>query len=160
MRTLLPVLLLAACEPPERPPCATDADPLLEAKPAEAAFGEHLAGDPLLYGTPPQGGAPYAPVDLRVSGLEGMAEGVLIELYGTDLDSGELLGTLQYPTRLVCANVGDSAGSWLANDVHHRFYGWELADLAGRAMALEVTVTDLEDNAVSTTLEATLVEME
>jgi hypothetical protein len=160
MRALSLALVLAACHPPEGPPCASEGDPTLEVTPSEVAFGEHRDGDPLRYGPPPQGGAPYAAIDLRVSGLEGMAEGVLIALSGVDLDSGEELGALQYPTRLVCANVGDSAGTWLANDVHHRFYGWELEELAGRPLLLEVSVSDMEDNAVEASLDATLIGME
>ncbi|TNE86287.1 MAG: hypothetical protein EP330_21335 [Deltaproteobacteria bacterium] len=160
MRLLPVIALLAACEPPERAPCAVDSDPLLELTPSGVPFGTFVDGDEAYYGPPPQGGAPYSPVDLRVSGLEDMDKGVLIELSAVDVDSGEDLGSLSYPTRLVCANVGDSAGNWLANDVHHRFYGWELDELPGRLMALTVAVTDQTDQRLETSFEAVLVQMD
>ena len=148
--------LLVACQSVQGPPCSQDAEPSFELTPSDADFGTHAAGDAWTYAPPPQGGAPYGPVDLRVQGLV-MDEPLRIYLEATDLDSGEELGSVMYNNRLVCANVGDSAGSWLGLDVHHRFFGYALEDLSGRAVELMVEVTDIEDTQLRDAFEATLV---
>ena len=133
-------------------PCAGIGAPGLDVVPVGLAFDGFVDGEPLPYGNPPQGGAPYAPLRVRVSGLEGLDVGVHLEATATDADDGAFLGEASLDTRLVCANVGDSAGMWTGADVHLRFPGWSLEDLAGRSAEVEVTATDLEGAAVDAVL--------
>lgn len=156
MRWLLP-LLLVACDPVEQAPCEVVDDPLLELTPADTPFGEFETGDPLVFGPPPQGGAPFAAVNARVAGLD-LIDGVSIELEAEDMETGDELGALSYEARLVCANVGESAGTWLASDVHHRFYGWNLDELAGRSTELVMRITDRDGTVLEQSIEATLVQ--
>ncbi|MCO4746051.1 MAG: hypothetical protein KC912_14745 [Proteobacteria bacterium] len=157
MRWLLPLICLAACEPVERAPCQVRGDAELELTPSDRSFGEFTSGDDIVFGPPPQGGAPYAALTGRVDGLD-LVDGVTLELWGEDVESGEDLGSLSYETRLVCANVGDSAGNWLATDVHFRFFGWNLDQLGGRVAELSMRVTDKDGMSVEQSVVGELVE--
>lgn len=151
------LVLVAGCAGTSpQTPCEVVGDPLVEVVPVETAFGSFTAGDDLWYGTPPQGGAPYTPLRARVSGLDDVASGVTLSLHGVDDDTGDVLGDVAYDTRLVCANVGDSAGTWLASDVHFRYFGWELVDLIGRMATITLTVTSTSGESVDADLTGVL----
>lgn len=134
-------------------------DPALEVAPSDLDFGVFQPGDALDYGTPPQGGAPYSPYHLRTTGLQDPGEGVVVDLWAVDTDDGSDLGSVQYDVRLICANVGDSAGWWVGSDVHMRFEGWSLDDLEGRSAELGVEVSDLHGGSVSTSIDGVLTRM-
>ncbi len=153
------LLLLGGCAPggPETP-CEADGEPTLEVVPTDLAFGAFVDGDPLLFGPPPQGGAPYTPLKVRASGLAGLGTGATIDLWGSDLE-GEDLGEVSYETRFVCANVGDSAGTWVASDVHFRYFGWDLDALGGRIAELTTRVTDTSGAELEVTLQGPLTPM-
>lgn len=157
MRWLILGLLVGCGDPPPQAPCEERGNPSLELTPSGVSFGDFDSEDPLEFGPPPQGGAPYAAVTARVDGLD-LVDGVTIALSAVDLDSSEDLGELSYETRLVCANVGDSAGTWLATDVHHRFFGFELDELGGRMAEVTMTITDSEGESVDASIVATLEE--
>jgi hypothetical protein len=154
-------LLLGGCSSGGGPetPCEAQGDPSLEIGPADVPFGDFSDGDDLEYGTPPQGGAPYTPLKARASGLPAMAEGVTIEMTGVS-ELGEYLGDVTYDTRFVCANVGDSAGTWVASDLHYRYFGWDLDALEGKEAEITVTVTDVDGASVEDTLLGFLVLMD
>ena len=152
-----PILLLVACAEGASAPCQADgANPGLDVAPADVQFGAFADGDPLPVGNPPQGGAPYSPLHLRIDGLTSLREGVEIELYGVDLDDGSDLGELAAPSGCVCANVGDSAGMWIVADLHFRYFGWWLDDLPGRTAEITVVVRDVDGGEVQTSLIGTL----
>jgi len=153
------LLLLVGCAESVGAPCEEVGDPDLDVAPADVQFGAFVDGDPLPVGNPPQGGAPYTPLHVRVDGLVSLQEGVNIDLSGVDPDDGSDLGELSTPSGLVCANVGDSAGRWIVADLHFRYFGWALADLPGRVAEISVLVRDVEGNEVETTLLGTLVAM-
>lgn len=156
----LAALPLGACAvAPDRAPCDTLGDPGLEVAPADVDFGAFEDGDPFLYGTPPQGGAPYSPFHARVSGVADLDDGADVTLHAVDAADGTLLGETPYAVRLVCANVGESAGQWLGTDLHQRFDGWSLDDLEGRTMDLTLTITNQAGDSVDTTLEGRLTRM-
>lgn len=143
-------LVACAAEVP-LPPCEEPGEPHLEVAPSDLDFGEFTDGDALWYGTPPQGGAPYSPFHARAGGMTKLDEGVHVVLAAADVD-GTTLGDVAYDVRFVCANVGDSAGSWVGSDLHLRFFDWSLADLEGRTADVTIRVTDQ----TGTTLDADL----
>jgi hypothetical protein len=150
------LVLACAPEPVELPPCEESADPGLDVAPSDLDFGVFQDGDPLLYGTPPQGGAPFSPFHARASGLDSLDEGSKVTLRAMDSDDGSNLGSIDYDVRFVCANVGDAAGSWVGSDLHLRFEGWSLEDLAGRSAEVTMTVTDLDGDSIEAALEGRL----
>lgn len=151
------LLLLGACADGGDPaPCDALGDAGLEVAPADVEFGAFTPGDPLLYGNPPQGGAPFSPFHARVTGVPDLDEGATLNLHAVDPTDDALLGDTTYELRLVCANVGDSAGQWLGTDLHQRFDGWSLDDLAGRTMHLTLTVENAAGDHVEAALEGLL----
>jgi len=126
--------------------CEASANPNLELA-QYGPYGELDDGTDFLYGHPPQGGAPYAPFSLRISGMDQGELGMEIVMIATDSQTGEALGTGDYMQRFICSNVGDNTGMFVGADLHMRFYGWELDDLAGRAA--DVTVSATNDQGVS-----------
>jgi hypothetical protein len=124
--------------------------------PAGLGFDEWMDGDDLVAATPPQGGAPYTPLRARVTGLVDPQVGVTLSLSGVDPSDGSEYGEISYDTRLVCANVGDSAGLWLAADVHYRYFDWDLGELDGRRAEISFSVEDLDGNVVESSLGGTL----
>lgn len=100
------------------------------------ADGPRADGDPIEIGDPPQGGAGYAPfeVRLRAPAVNGpLTATITVE----DADSGALLGDIEQPGTPFCSNVGANQGWWYVGDIHARFWDEELADLDG----VEVLVT-------------------
>ena len=99
-------------------------------------------GDPLWFGLPPQGGVPYAPFRFRVDGLNEADLGTAVSLVATDADSGEHLGDIELVHRFVCANVGEDAGSYVAGEIHLRFWDYRLKELDGRTADVVATLVD------------------
>lgn len=152
---LLALATLAGC-PVEEAPCERASAADLRVAPEGVELGAFETGEPLWYGLPPQGGAPYTPLHAEVGGLATPQQGVTVTVFATDLDDGADLGSQSYDTRLLCANVGPSAGRWVLPSVHHRYFGWSLEELEGRRTALTLVLTDLEGNEVATELEGIL----
>lgn len=161
MRAALPgiALLWAGCAeaPPVEPPppvhpCAS-AEVALEVAPPDGDYGELQDGDDLWCGNPPQGGAPYTPFRMRLHGPDALADGVVIEMVALDPEDGTELGRIDVALGLTCANVGDSAGWWVAGgEAHLRYYGFLLEELDGveaeiavRASSVDGTV-EVEDS--------------
>ena len=149
-------LACAGADPHEQTPCEELGSPGVELAPSDLEFGDFHDGDPLLYGTPPQGGAPYSPFKARASGMDGLDETTVVNLHAADLDDGTELGDISYDVRFVCANVGAAAGSWVGSDLHLRFQGWSLEDLAGRSAEVTMTVTTANGDEQDTALEGLL----
>ena len=150
MRLLFPMLLtLAACgdggtsQDTGAPAglCEATNDPLLELA-QYGPYGELDDGADCLFGHPPQGGAPYAPFSLRISGMDQDDLGMDVQMTATDADSGEILGTGDYLQRFICSNVGDNDGKFVGADLHMRFYGWELSELEGRTADVLISVSN------------------
>ena len=146
-----PGLGLVACDGGvvEVPPHPCDAEELLlDVAPPRDAFGALEETAELWCGIPPQGGAPYTPLRLRVQGPLALFEGVNIALSATDAESGEELAYTALQARMTCANVGESAGFWVGSEVHMRYPGFALQDLGGRGAELRVSVTSLNESVV------------
>lgn len=107
----------------------------------------------LAFGIPPQGGAPYAPFEVRLVGAP-VSESYRIVMTST-IDGTEY-ETPPYNERFVCRNVGEEAGTRYSPDLHMRFFGTEPPELDGReaTMAFEAFVGD--DLVASRTVVGTL----
>lgn len=151
MRPVLFVSLLGACASadPALPsvdtgpgydvPCPTTASPTLELAHADDPWG--IEGVELGCGIPPQGGAPYTRLQVRVSGSEALTDGAQIEVVAEDAETGELLGSTAVTAGFVCANVGDNADRWVTSEVHLRYDGFSVEGLVGREVELSASVT-------------------
>jgi hypothetical protein len=106
-------------------------------------------GDPILFGNPPQGGAPYAPYRLRLLGLPGATDGVGVRLVATEPSTGTELGSAELMHRFLCSNAGPDAGYFVAPEVHLRFWSFGLDELDGREATLEATVVGADGAEVS-----------
>lgn len=98
-------------------------------------------GEPVAFGIPPQGGAPYAPFVVRLHGMPASVDGYHVEMSAFDPTVGEVVGTGSYDQRFVCANVGENEGTRVASEFHMRFIGWEPVDLAGHEVDVEIAVS-------------------
>ena len=145
--------LLAGCEEEAPQPLEdTGSLPLTECAVPDAVsldlaqrdgFGILVDGAAISYGTPPQGGAPYAPFRLRTAGFEDTRDGLTVDMVATDGDTGALLGEATYVHFVTCANVGDNAGHYVGGELHMRFPGFTLEELEGRPVEVTITVEDV-----------------
>ncbi|MSQ04034.1 MAG: hypothetical protein EXR71_19465 [Myxococcales bacterium] len=156
---MLWLALACAGTEPERPACDDVGEVAATVAPAGVSYDAVADGDALGYGTPPQGGSPYSPFHVRTTGLAALGEGASVRLVAQDLDGDVVLGDTTYELRLVCANVGDDAGSWVGSDLHQRFDGYDLDGLEGREVRITATVADLAGGSVSDSLIGVLTRM-
>lgn len=148
MTRLVPVgfLLSGACAPPPEVPEVGPCDArhaALEVAPPDGDYGDLVDGADLWCGDPPQGGAPYTPFRLRVAGPEALADGVYVEMTAVDAADGAELAYTDLTMGLTCANVGESAGTWVGGEAHMRYFGYALNDLPGRTAEVTVRVSTL-----------------
>ena len=108
----------------------------------------------IAFGIPPQGGAPYAPFQMRVRGVEESS------LYVVRMDAWDAEGNRIEERRsaqpFVCANAGVYAGYRFAPDVHMRFFGLTPPELDGDTIEFEVSVLIGADVIASDRWEGTL----
>ncbi len=123
-------------------PCHADRSEV-DATFARGTFGE-LEGGELWCGHPPQGGAPYSPLQIRLRGPEAWSEGMLLEMIAADPEDGSELAYTDLTAGLICANVGDNEGFWVSSEAHMRYDGWSLEELAGRSAELTVRASSMD----------------
>ena len=157
MLTLL--LLLMACEPtepdPDLGPCEVGPDEMQTIDLSH--YGDYGAIDAVIYcGTPPQGGAPYAPFGVRIRGINPDELGIELTMTAVDVDTGEEVGSGDYTQQMICSNVGGNEGHWVGAELHMRFYGYELDALHGRAVHMTVDARNQSGDWVQTEIDATL----
>lgn len=140
------IFLVLACggQPDDSglPPVCEDAAPLLEVA-QRGDYGEMTDGADVMYGHPPQGGAPFSPFRFRITGLVQPETGyvVTVEAY----EDEELLGESTYHHRFLCADVGEHDGTLVASEVHLRYTGWSLDELEDRSARFDVVVEGVDD---------------
>ncbi|MCB9664318.1 MAG: hypothetical protein H6732_09405 [Alphaproteobacteria bacterium] len=119
--------------------CPVPAQPALE---FDIELGDHgmVDGAEVPYGTPPQGGAPYTPFQLRVKAALEVTQRVDVTVRVTEEGTGTLLGEVVQPQAFFCANTGVHQGWRYGGEVHARYSGWRLPDLEGRAVEVTVEV--------------------
>lgn len=138
---------------PSEPGC--DAPPLrMQIAHLDSGFGEPADGGAIGYGWPPQGGAPYAPFDVRFSGL-GTHE-ALVEMRAVGVDDGVELGSAEYLQRFICANTGESEGWYVTSELHMRFFGFTLEELDGRVADMSVRVAGVDGEVAEVGFRGTL----
>jgi hypothetical protein len=144
-------LLLAACveEPPPPPlhPCE-QGEAVVEATPARGAWGDLHDGGTLWCGNPPQGGAPYSPFRVRMTGPEAVGEGIELELVAVEEGTGVELAYTALTMGLTCANVGENVGYWVGSEAHMRYTGFGLEELEGRQAELQIRATAISDPSI------------
>lgn len=123
--------------------CSTSTAPALEFG-QELALGPMVDGSAVDIGVPPQGGAPYAPFELRLrADLDDLAR---LDANGTIVASGTgaPLGDIEEPKVFLCANVGPHAGWRYGGELHVRFWDKTREQLDGVEVevALDVTLPD------------------
>ncbi|MCA9568616.1 MAG: hypothetical protein KC656_12275 [Myxococcales bacterium] len=130
---LVAVVLLVACKGSSTPvsgECTPNDEPTLDV----AQGGDwNMPDGHVNMGIPPQGGAPYAPFEIRLVGVEAA------DAYRVDMDAvvdGVDYATPPYQERFVCRNVGEEAGTRYTPDLHMRFFGTDPATLAGKTAQL------------------------
>ncbi len=97
-------------------------------------------GDSILYGQPSQGGPPYVPFRVRMTGMTGLAAGALIDVQLVDMELGPI-GSALLTQGYVCANAGADVGHWVGAEVHARTPDWTLEALEGRLVEVTATLT-------------------
>ena len=146
------IVCLAACGPGGKDKKTTDtgtptlgdcdlpkgADPVVEIN-HYGTFAE--LGDIAYCAIPPQGGAPYAPFGVRVKGLVPMDNNAAhTTITATDSATDEEVGLTDFWDAYLCANAGESAGYWIKNEFHLRFFGYTLEELHGRQVDIRFDV--------------------
>jgi hypothetical protein len=158
---LLAVALLGACsaEPVPQPPllpCEQE-EAEVEATPARGAWGDLYDGGTLWCGNPPQGGAPYSPFRVRMTGPEAVGDGITLELVAVEQGTGVELAYTELTMGLTCANVGENEGYWVGSEAHMRYTGFSLEELGGRQAELQIRAAAMSDPSVEAEM---LVEVE
>lgn len=141
MRRAALALLSLGCtgdEPISPHPCASETMGV-EVAPPFGDYGDLSDVDELWLGDPPQGGAPYSPFRVRISGPDALSDGVDVRVVVTE--DGVVIADNTIFKGLVCANVGENAGRWVGSEVHLRYDGFDDLELEGRDVTVEVSVT-------------------
>ncbi len=147
--TMWLVASLLACKPDA--PCGEGSDPSIDV--AQQGAWNIPEGE-VDMGIPPQGGAPYAPFEVRLIDVE------IADMYRITMEAevdGETYVTPPYIERFVCRNVGEEAGTRYTPDLHMRFFGTDPPSLDGKRATLRFEAwVDTEAPVASRTLEVTL----
>jgi hypothetical protein len=143
----LGLLLLGACSatPPPPPPLhpCDQGEVAVEATPARGAWGDLHDGGTLWCGNPPQGGAPYSPFRVRMTGPEAVGDGIELEMVALEQGTGVELAYTALTMGLTCANVGENEGYWVGSEAHMRYTGFSLEELGGRQAELVIRAVAL-----------------
>jgi hypothetical protein len=139
--------------------CPETDDPMIEVAQRSAEAGAEwgmVDGDPVKFGIPPQGGAPYAPFDLRLIGMPSSNDGYAVVTDAIRTSDGERVGEGRYVQRFICANVGANEGTRFAAEFHMRFFGFEPPELADEEVEIYISVTPDGGETVETTFTSPL----
>ncbi|MCB9682294.1 MAG: hypothetical protein H6733_12575 [Alphaproteobacteria bacterium] len=107
------------------------------------------------YGNPPQGGAPYAPFQIRLRAvLDGQR--TKVSASAIDTDTGQEIGSALQEQGFLCSNTGTHEGWLYGGEVHLRFWGWSLDELVDVPLSVTITVDLPDDQQVSETFDGVL----
>jgi hypothetical protein len=139
------VLALGACVgdgPEPEVPCGPVGDtPALQIGQHLAVDGPMQAGDDVGYGTPPQGGAPYAPFEVRLQAVLGdPASRVAARGSAVEVATGEVIGSVEQTQAFFCSNTGVHEGWLYGGEIHIRFWDEPLEALEGREIDVLVEI--------------------
>lgn len=136
---------LVGCTPSLSEDCSWSHDAELQFA-VDVAEGMMLPGDDVPIGTPPQGGAPYTPVEHRMLLPMHDGEVVRLEAYVYDVETQEQVGSFEHREMPLCSNVGDNFGFWFGGEVHVRFPGFPLEELDNLEVEMEVSLYAADDS--------------
>lgn len=122
-------------------PCALSGDPQFEFA-QDLTGGVHAAGEDIWYGLPPQGGAPYAPFQIRIEAELDPGVRIPVEASAVDVATDEEIGTASQAQAFICSNTGVHEGWLFGGEVHIRFWDLSLDELAGRAIDVRLWMDD------------------
>lgn len=149
-------LVVAGCaggdpDPPVPEGCMWDGVPALEVAQDLSTGAPMDDGDDVAYGTPPQGGAAYAPFQVRLHGTppEGVGERWPVTATAYDAGTGDVLGEASQPQAFFCANTGVHDGWLFGGEVHVRFPGVALEDLQDRPVDVALAVVHPDGDVVT-----------
>lgn len=120
-------------------PCAWKEPPRVEFA-RDVTTGTPPDGTAIQYGNPPQGGAPYAPFEVRLHAEYDTTQRIEVSANAIDTTSGEELGTIVQPQVFLCSNAGPHAGWLYGGEVHVRFWDRSLEELEGREVRVTLNV--------------------
>ncbi len=106
-------------------------------------FGELADGVTLPVSIPPQGGAPYTPFAIRVTGTGDIHLGQRV--IATASEDGVEIGSADVVARPICSNVAPNAGWWLTFGIHIRYWDDTVNTLAGRVVDFDFAASDIGD---------------
>lgn len=135
------------------PTCAWKSTPVLEFA-RSVATGLAPSGTPVQYGNPPQGGAPYAPFEVRLHAEFDTTQRIEVSAQAVDTTTEEVLGTIVQPQAFLCANAGPHSGWLYGGEVHVRFWDRTLEELEGKEVRVSMSVA-LPDGAEPVVAETT-----
>ncbi len=143
--SLAAVLVFGGCvgdgpNPPSIEGCEWVGDAVLEFGQDLAEVGPQPDGGSISYGNPPQGGAPYAPFQIRIHAE--LQPGVRVPVDGTivEVGTGEVLATAEQSQAFICSNVGAHSGWLYGGEVHLRFWDRSLEELEGRQVEIDLSM--------------------
>lgn len=120
-------------------PCAWATDPVAEFA-RDVSGGMAPDGTLIEYGNPPQGGAPYAPFEVRMHASYDTSTRIEVSATAVDHELGTELGSIAQPQVFLCANAGPHAGWLYGGEVHVRFWEQALEALEGRVVDITLSV--------------------
>ncbi len=109
-------------------------------------FGELADGVTLPVSIPPQGGAPYTPFAIRVTGTGDIHLGQRV--IATATEDGVEIGSADIVARPICSNVAPNAGWWLTYGIHIRYWDDTVNTLAGRTVDFAFAVSDVGEGEI------------
>jgi hypothetical protein len=123
--------------PPAAPDCFAEGDPRMEVALESGGFEEVSEGMIAPVSIPPQGGAPYTPWQVRVTGDGALNLGVRMVATAGDL------GDVVLDLTPICANVEPNDGWWMLTGVHVRYWDYTVEELVGRTVDVHFSLQDV-----------------
>lgn len=124
------------------PDCFAEGAPRLGIALESGSFDEVSDGMNVPVSIPPQGGAPYTPWMVRVTGDGALNLGIRMVATATDAD-GTFLGDATLDVQPICANVEPNDGWWMITGLHVRYWDYAVADLVGRSVDVHFSLQDV-----------------
>jgi hypothetical protein len=119
--------------------------------------GQMVDGDAISVGIPPQGGAPYAPFQVRTQmWLSDPSARVPATATATEISTGEVIGSVEQTQAFFCSNTGVHDGWLYGGEIHVRFWGITLDNLEGREVEVVIEITPEGEDPITAQASGTL----
>ncbi len=121
--------------------CFDESGARLELSLESGSFDDVEEGMTAPVSVPPQGGAPYTPWMVRVTGDGALNGGV--RMVATASDDDVEVGDVEIDLVPICANVAPNDGWWMVSGVHVRYWEYTVDELIGRAVDFHFSLQDV-----------------